>query len=131
MAATIMPTAVRDIGGLEYLYWTVALYELGSIVIGAATGLLAIRFGLRLGMVLAALLYGVVCVASALAPDMAVMLVGRLLQGLGGGGMVALSHVGVTQLFPAKSWPRMLRSEEHTSELQSLMRIPYAVLCLK
>src|SRR3546814_691302 len=25
----------------------------------------------------------------------------------------------------------VLRSEEHTSELQSLMRIPYAVLCLK
>src|SRR3546814_5617205 len=25
----------------------------------------------------------------------------------------------------------MLRSEEHTSELQSLMRISYAVLCLK
>jgi len=108
MAATIMPTAIRDIGGLGYIYWTVALYELGSIVVGAATGLLAIRFGLRLGMVLAALLYGVGCVASALAPDMAVMLAGRLLQGLGGGGMVALSHVGVTQLFPAKSWPRML-----------------------
>lgn len=108
MAATIMPTAVRDIGGLEYIYWTVALYELGSIVIGAATGLLAIRLGIRLGMVLAALLYGVGCVASALAPDMGVMLAGRLLQGLGGGGMVALSHVGVTQLFPAKSWPRLL-----------------------
>src|SRR3546814_4728690 len=27
--------------------------------------------------------------------------------------------------------PRALRSEEHTSELQSLMRISYAVLCLK
>src|SRR3546814_2962963 len=26
---------------------------------------------------------------------------------------------------------RVLRSEEHTSELQSLMRIPYAVSCLK
>src|SRR3546814_11778544 len=26
---------------------------------------------------------------------------------------------------------RMLRSEEHTSELQSLMRISYAVFCLK
>src|SRR3546814_6724249 len=25
----------------------------------------------------------------------------------------------------------VVRSEEHTSELQSLMRIPYAVLCLK
>src|SRR3546814_3100156 len=27
--------------------------------------------------------------------------------------------------------PRDARSEEHTSELQSLMRIPYAALCLK
>src|SRR3546814_2437572 len=27
--------------------------------------------------------------------------------------------------------PRSPRSEEHTSELQSLMRISYAVLCLK
>src|SRR3546814_10710268 len=27
--------------------------------------------------------------------------------------------------------PGMLRSEEHTSELQSLMRISYAVFCLK
>src|SRR3546814_6933946 len=28
------------------------------------------------------------------------------------------------------SWPRAARSEEHTSELQSLMRISYAVFCL-
>src|SRR3546814_2382426 len=27
--------------------------------------------------------------------------------------------------------PRRMRSEEHTSELQSLMRISYAVFCLK
>src|SRR3546814_6810602 len=29
------------------------------------------------------------------------------------------------------SWGLVLRSEEHTSELQSLMRISYAVFCLK
>src|SRR3546814_7293705 len=28
-------------------------------------------------------------------------------------------------------WATQLRSEEHTSELQSLMRISYAVFCLK
>src|SRR3546814_5152806 len=28
-------------------------------------------------------------------------------------------------------WSRKVRSEEHTSELQSLMRISYAVFCLK
>src|SRR3546814_6887258 len=36
---------------------------------------------------------------------------------------------------PGHSWPRdyfgVARSEEHTSELQSLMRISYAVFCLK
>src|SRR3546814_10351233 len=32
--------------------------------------------------------------------------------------------------FDSGPWPRM-RSEEHTSELQSLMRISYAVFCLK
>src|SRR3546814_6215111 len=31
----------------------------------------------------------------------------------------------------AQGYDRELRSEEHTSELQSLMRISYAVFCLK
>src|SRR3546814_2661426 len=33
--------------------------------------------------------------------------------------------------FPAQILQRLERSEEHTSELQSLMRISYAVFCLK
>src|SRR3546814_2868769 len=36
-----------------------------------------------------------------------------------------------TVLSPAKVLRRVTRSEEHTSELQSLMRISYAVFCLK
>src|SRR3546814_2042999 len=32
---------------------------------------------------------------------------------------------------PARQAPAACRSEEHTSELQSLMRISYAVFCLK
>src|SRR3546814_5482440 len=36
----------------------------------------------------------------------------------------------VTDLSPARN-PATKRSEEHTSELQSLMRISYAVFCLK
>src|SRR3546814_10868962 len=47
---------------------------------------------------------------------------------------------GCDQILPAALLPRRfaprllfgrLRSEEHTSELQSLMRISYAVFCLK
>src|SRR3546814_3426617 len=42
----------------------------------------------------------------------------------------AVMHSATTKdLGPAKH--RTIRSEEHTSELQSLMRISYAVFCLK
>src|SRR3546814_5853186 len=32
---------------------------------------------------------------------------------------------------PSETWQFIFRSEEHTSELQSLMRTSYAVFCLK
>src|SRR3546814_3734160 len=41
------------------------------------------------------------------------------------------SLVHVARHFLQLPPPRHLRSEEHTSELQSLMRISYAVFCLK
>jgi MFS family permease len=81
LAATVMPSAVAEIGGLAFIYWAIALYQLGSIVAGAGTGMLAIRLGLRAAMSVAALVYGGGCVASALAPDIATMLLGRLVQG--------------------------------------------------
>src|SRR3546814_6327525 len=50
------------------------------------------------------------------------------------GAIVATTDpVAVVGIFREVGAPRRLttRSEEHTSELQSLMRISYAVLCLK
>src|SRR3546814_2774039 len=42
-------------------------------------------------------------------------------------------HYGLpaAERLTANPWLRLTRSEEHTSELQSLMRISYAVFCLK
>src|SRR3546814_10674340 len=48
-------------------------------------------------------------------------------QEIDGDHLVPLSRESVAVL--RALWP--LRSEEHTSELQSLMRISYAVFCLK
>src|SRR3546814_5555145 len=49
----------------------------------------------------------------------------------GGGGDVEHGEVAVAAQRGAVLLPPDLRSEEHTSELQSLMRISYAVFCLK
>jgi MFS family permease len=108
VATTVMPSAVAEIGGLSYIYWTIALYELGSIIAGAVTGVAVVALGFRSAMTASAFTYAIGCAASALAPSMAVMLVGRLVQGLGGGAMLALSYVGVSLLFPERLWTRVL-----------------------
>ncbi|WP_282371203.1 MFS transporter [Defluviimonas aestuarii] len=110
IVATMMPAIVAGIGGDHLVAWNFALYETGSIVIGAASGLIAIRHGLRRPMTIAALAFGLGCMVSALAPAMQIMLAGRVLQGLGGGGLTALAFVSARRLFPARLIPRVMAS---------------------
>lgn len=108
LAATAMPPAVAEIGGLSFINWTLALYQLAGIVAGAAVAVAARRFGMRRVLVAGASAYALGCVASALAPDMAVMLAGRLVQGGGGGAMIALTYVATQRLFPERLWTRLM-----------------------
>src|SRR3546814_6461609 len=59
--------------------------------------------------------------------------VGRQVGAVGGeGGVLHLQAAGQLHARQRAVRPlRRVRSEEHTSELQSLMRISYAVFCLK
>ncbi len=108
LIATLSPAIVRDIGGIHLLGWTSSLYELGSITAAAASGLLSLRMGLRKSMSIAALVFAAGCAISAVAGSMNGLLLGRLAQGIGGGGMVALSFVAVTVVFPERLMPRAL-----------------------
>src|SRR3546814_1160782 len=60
-------------------------------------------------------------------PEQATHVRGQRLQSRG----LALHHVRVELRRAAHGLAGVVRSEEHTSELQSLMRISYAVFCLK
>ena len=108
LLATMMPAIIEEIGGAELVAWNVALYEIGTIVTGAAGGLLSIRYGLKVPMMAAAALFAAGCLVSMAAPTMPVVLAGRLLQGIGGGGLMALSFVAVAVLFPERLMPRAM-----------------------
>jgi MFS family permease len=82
--------------------WSISLYEIGSIVAGAASALLIMRFSLRAPMGTAAALFGFGCILSAVSPTMPLLLTGRALQGLGGGGLVAMGFVAVGLIFPRR-----------------------------
>src|SRR3546814_4815163 len=58
--------------------------------------------------------------------------VGRKIVGWLGVAMMISAFTGIWLWWPMVGrWSKGLRSEEHTSELQSLMRSSYAVFCLK
>jgi len=108
VVSTLMPSIVDDIGGVEFIAWTFALYEVGSIIAGAGGVYFVYQAGLRISMAFAAIVYLVGCVVSAVAPQMEIMLAGRLIQGFGGGGLVALSFIAMRRLFPAKFLPLVI-----------------------
>ena len=108
LVATVMPVAVEDIGGIPYLSWTYSLYQLGSVVTGAIAGLMVLSIGIARAQILAGIIYVLGCAISGYAPDMPTMIVGRLLQGMGGGGLVSIAFVGASTLFPKKLWVRII-----------------------
>jgi MFS family permease len=107
MIATIMPAMVGDLSGVTLVGWTFAIYELGAIVAGAAAGRLVSYVSLRGNMVGAAIFYGIGALVCATAPTMPVLLAGRLVEGMGGGALVALAYVSVERLFPRAIWPQL------------------------
>ena len=108
VVATLLPGAVSDIGGATYISWNFVLYELASIAAACCAALVARRFGLRRSMIWSGLAVAVGCALSASTPVMAGMLVGRTIQGAGGGLLVALTMVGVASLFPSNYTPRAM-----------------------
>lgn len=107
VTATIMPSVARDIGGHQYFGWSVAAYLTGSIVAGACSGKLSMALGLRAATAFSGAIYAIGCAMGALAPEFVTFIVGRLVQGLGAGAVVALCYVAITALFPERLWPRV------------------------
>jgi MFS family permease len=105
---TILPTVVRDIGGLEYFAWNTTLYVVASVVAGGLCTRILPRLGARNLYRGALALFVAGSALCALAPSMPVLLAGRLVQGLGAGTLSALSYTMVRALFPERLWAAAL-----------------------
>lgn len=108
IATTILPSVVAEIGGLALYAWSTTLYVVASIIGSALTSKLLQRTGPRLAYTLATLIFMVGVLICALAPNMPVMLVGRLIQGLGGGMLLALCYSMIQLVFEERLWPRAM-----------------------
>jgi MFS family permease len=108
IATTILPSVVADIGGLDYYAWNTTLFVAASILGSALSAKLLRGLGPRGAYVVAAAVFALGTAVCGFAPSMPVMLVGRVVQGLGGGFLLSLSYAMIRLVFDPSLWSRAM-----------------------
>jgi EmrB/QacA subfamily drug resistance transporter len=92
IVATALPTIGRDFRDFELLPWVVTAYLLISTVVAPLYGKLSDIYGRRAMMLASIGIFTAGSAACAAAPDMIMLILGRGLQGIGGGGILPLAQ---------------------------------------
>ena len=106
--ATALPTLARELDGLKLYGWPLSAFFMGFMVGTVGLGALADRDGPGRPVTLALLLFGAGLLIAGLAPSMAVLIGGRVIQGLGGGGLIAAAYLVINTAYPDAMRARML-----------------------
>ncbi|ORW10356.1 MFS transporter [Mycolicibacter longobardus] len=106
LTISLLPSTVRDIGGERFYAWVTTLYLVGSVISAAAANAVLVRVGSRSAYLLGLLSFGLGAVVCALAPQMEVLLIGRTLQGMGGGLLAGLGYALINAVLPSWLWTR-------------------------
>src|ERR1700754_3189608 len=98
IVATALPTIGREFHDVTSLSWVITAYLLASTAVAPVFGTLSDIYGRR-AMVIAALsLFIAGSVLCALAPSLPVLILGRGLQGLGGGGIMPVVQTVISDV---------------------------------
>ena len=92
-----------DLGAGDGIEWIVTAYLLAVCVSQPATGWLADRFGRKRVFLTSLVAFTLASAACAAAPTLGVLILFRVLQGLGGGALMPVGMTMVFDLFPAAS----------------------------
>jgi EmrB/QacA subfamily drug resistance transporter len=91
--ASALPTIGREFGDAQNLPWLISVYLLASTAIMPLYGKIADIHGRSVTLRIALLAYMAGSLLCALAPSMLVLILGRALHGLGGGGLASMGSV--------------------------------------
>ena len=100
--ATALPTIGRDFGDVHNLPWLITAYLLASTAVIPLYGKIADIHGRRFTLRIAILIYMAGSLVCALAPNMGVLIFGRALHGLGGGGLSSMGMIVLGDLVSPK-----------------------------
>ncbi|MDN5762594.1 MAG: MFS transporter [Microlunatus sp.] len=102
MVAAALPSIVADLDGVGNLMWVNTSYLLAATAVLPLYGALGDRHGRRPVIIGALLAIMIGSVLGGLASDMAVLILARVVQGLGAGGMLVLVQASVADVLPVR-----------------------------
>src|SRR5262245_54994130 len=91
--ASALPTIGREFGDAHSLPWLITIYLLGSTAVVPLYGKISDIHGRQFTLRIAIALYMLGSLVCALAPNMTVLILGRALHGVGGGGLASTGAV--------------------------------------
>jgi EmrB/QacA subfamily drug resistance transporter len=106
--STALPTIVGELHGVDEMLWVITIYILASTImlpIYGKLGDLIGRKGLFVGAISVFILGSIV---GGFAQDMQWLIIGRGIQGLGGGGLMLLSQAIIADVVPARERGRYM-----------------------
>ncbi len=107
IVSTALPTIVGDLGGLDQLTWVITAYLLSSTVVAPIYGKLGDLFGRKIVLQVAIVIFLGGSILAGLAGNMLMMIVARVVQGLGGGGLMVVAMTVVGDVIPPRDRGRV------------------------
>lgn len=106
LTTSLLPTAIDDIGGQQYYAWTATVFLIASVISSMlVTNVLAAR-GPRGAYLIGLAIFALGTVVCAVSPTMELLLVGRTIQGSGGGLLAGLGYAVINAALPRHLWTR-------------------------
>ncbi len=112
IVATALPAIAGSLGDVERVSWVVVSYLVATTIAAPVYGRLGDVLGRRRLLFVALGLFIVASLACAVAPTILLLTAARVLQGLGGGGLMTTSQALVGEVVPPRergatraTWP--------------------------
>jgi MFS family permease len=106
VTSALLPSAVRELGGNSYYAWALTSFLIASVVASMLVNQMLGRFGAARVYGLAYAVFACGSLINAVTPDMAGLVIGRAVQGSGGGLLAGLGYAVIRTALPQRLWTR-------------------------
>lgn len=102
VTATALPTIVGDLGGVDHMEWVTTAYVLATTIMMPIYGKLGDLIGRKYLLISALAIFIAGSITCGFVTSMDGLILGRAIEGIGGGGLIILSQATIADVIPPR-----------------------------